>query len=134
VEKINLAERFARFSEHWSPKIVGSLNNPPNPAPRTAAPAGPPTPYDIKIAKVQGDFRWHAHDDTDELFLVVDGRLRIALEGRDDVLLEPGEVFVVPRGVQHRPSAEVETQILMLEPRGTTNTGDESGTTGEALS
>ncbi len=117
MQKINLAERFARFSEQWSPKIVGGLND-----------------YDIKIAKVQGEFTWHAHDDTDELFLVVDGRLRIALDGRDDVVLEPGEVFVVPRGLQHRPSAEVETQIVMLEPRGTSNTGDDSGTTGEALS
>jgi mannose-6-phosphate isomerase-like protein (cupin superfamily) len=118
TERISLDEQFARFDDRWSPKIVGSLND-----------------YDLKIAKVEGEFVWHAHPETDELFLVHKGRLRIRLEGRDDVVLGPGQIFVVPRGVRHCPVADDPTEIVMLEPRGTMNTGDadRAGTAGELL-
>lgn len=118
VGKVDLAERFGRIDEQWSPRIVAAVND-----------------YDVKIAKVQGEFPWHTHDDTDELFLVVDGRLTLEVEGADPLVLEPGQIAVVPRGRPHRPTAQAETQILMLEPRGTRNTGDEdaSGTIGEWL-
>ena len=117
-EKINLEEQFGRFDDLWSPKIVGAVND-----------------YDLKLVKVQGEFVWHQHDDTDELFLVIKGRLRIQLQGRAEVTMEPGEVLVVPRGLRHRPVADVETQVVLLEPRGTVNTGDAAGigTTGEEL-
>jgi mannose-6-phosphate isomerase-like protein (cupin superfamily) len=117
-EKVNLQERFGRFDDLWSPKIVGTVND-----------------YDLKLVKVRGEFVWHQHDDTDEFFLVTKGRLRIQLEGRADVVLEPGEFLVVPRGLRHCPVAELETQVVLLEPRGTVNTGDaaEIGTAGEEL-
>ncbi len=86
-EKVNLQERFGRFDDLWSPKIVATVND-----------------YDLKLAKVQGAFVWHQHHDTDELFLVTTGRLRIQLEGQADVVLAPGELLVVPRGLWHRPS------------------------------
>lgn len=105
MEKVNLAEKFSRFSEQWSPKVVGELNG-----------------SEVKIAKIQGEFVWHHHEDADEMFLVVKGRMTIRL--RDgDVELSEGEFFVVPRGVEHCPVAEAECEILMLEPKGTLNTG-----------
>jgi len=105
----NLAELLSRFHEQWSPRRIANLND-----------------YDVKLAKVQGEFIWHTHDETDELFLVIDGELTIQL--RDgDVVLRPGELFVVPRGVEHCPKAEVETSILMLEPSTTVNTGSAGG-------
>jgi mannose-6-phosphate isomerase-like protein (cupin superfamily) len=120
-EKVNLEERFGRFDDLWSPKIVGTVND-----------------YDLKLVKVRGEFVWHQHDDTDEFFLVTKGRLRIQLGGRAEVVLEPGEFLVVPRGLRHCPVAEVETQVILLEPRGTVNTGDAAGeefgtTAGEEL-
>jgi mannose-6-phosphate isomerase-like protein (cupin superfamily) len=106
VEKVNLAEKFALFDEPWSPKIVGELNN----------------AY-VKVVKLEGEFVWHHHDDEDELFWVVSGRLRMEL--RDgDVILEPGELLVVPKGVEHRPVAEGETQVVLIEPKTTLNTGN----------
>jgi quercetin dioxygenase-like cupin family protein len=116
--KVNLDEQFARFTDHWSPKIVASLND-----------------YDVKVVKVSGEFVWHQHDETDELFLVTAGLLRIRLEGQDDVVLAPGELFVVPRGVRHCPLADEETWVVLLEPRETVNTGDAdvAGTVGEQL-
>ena len=106
LEKINLAEKFTRFSDQWSPKIIGELNG-----------------QHVKIAKVEGAFTWHHHEQEDELFLVVTGRLTIQL--RDgDVSLEPGEMLIVPRGVEHRPVAAEETHILMFEPSSTLNTGN----------
>lgn len=105
-DKVNLAERFSRFQDRWSPKIVGELND----------------SY-IKLAKLQGEFVWHAHADEDEFFLVVKGRLLIRLRDRD-VLLNEGEFFVVPRGVEHLPIAEEEAHILLLEPKATLHTGD----------
>ncbi len=106
MEKVDLAEKFARFSEQWKPKIVGSFDD-----------------YHVKVAKVQGEFIWHSHHDEDELFMVVDGRLTIHFRDRD-VELVPGEFLVVPKGVEHKPSAAEECQILMIERKGTVNTGD----------
>jgi mannose-6-phosphate isomerase-like protein (cupin superfamily) len=107
-EKINLAEKLALFSEYWSPRTVVRLNE-----------------YDIMVVKVQGEFVWHKHDDTDDFFLVLKGRLTVRLRDRD-VVLGPGELFVVPRGVEHQTRAEEETHLLLIEPNGTPNTGDKA--------
>lgn len=120
MEPVHLADAFASFDEHWSPRIAATVND-----------------YDVKIAKVAGEFPVHAHDGTDEFFLVLEGRLVLELpdEGRD-VVLGTGGVFTVPRGVRHRPVADPGTRILMFEPRGTVNTGDSTereGTTGATL-
>jgi mannose-6-phosphate isomerase-like protein (cupin superfamily) len=104
-DKVNLAEKLAGVTEYFSPKIVASLNE-----------------MKVEVVKVRGEFVWHAHPETDDLFLVLDGRLTIDLPD-GSVELGPGELFVVPRGVEHRPRAE-EAQILLIEPRGTPNTGD----------
>lgn len=106
---VDLQEKFARFSEHWSPKLIATLNN-----------------YEVKLVKVKGDFVWHTHEDTDELFLVIDGTLTIQLRDRD-VVLQPGQLFVVPRGVEHCPRADEEVRALLLEPAGVVNTGDAGG-------
>ncbi|MEV2241540.1 cupin domain-containing protein [Micromonospora sp. NPDC049891] len=109
VLPVNLAEKLSQFNELWSQKTVAVLND-----------------YEVKLAKLKGEFVWHTHEDTDELFLVISGRLTIQL--RDgDVVLEPGELFVVPRGVEHCPVADEETAILLFEPAGTLNTGDVGG-------
>ena len=106
VEAVNLAEKLSLFSDHWSPKIVGSYNG-----------------NDLLVVKVKGEFVWHSHPDTDDFFLVLKGRLTIKM--RDgDVTLGPGELFVVPKGVEHCPVAEEETHLLLIEPAGTPNTGD----------
>lgn len=103
---VNLASKLALFSEHWSPKIVAGFNG-----------------NDIMVVKVKGEFNWHSHPDTDDFFLVLKGRLTIKL--RDgDVVLGPGEMYVVPKGVEHCPVAEEETHVLLIEPAGTPNTGD----------
>lgn len=105
-EPVRLAEKLAAFSEHWSPKVVADFNG-----------------HDVMVVKVQGEFVWHAHPDTDDFFLVLKGRLRIEL--RDGVVtLGPGELYVVPKGVEHRPVAEEEVHLLLIEPAGTPNTGD----------
>lgn len=105
----NLDEAFARVPEPWQPHRLTSVND-----------------YDVKVARLQGEFIWHAHPDTDELFLVVSGRLTIGL--RDgDVELGPNDVFVVPKGVEHRPRADDEALVVMFEPTGTVNTGDRPG-------
>ena len=106
---INLEQKLALFSDHWSPKIVGSFNG-----------------NDLMGVKAEGAFNWHSHPDTDDFFLVLKGRLLIQL--RDgDVELGPGELYVVPRGVEHCPRADEETHVLLIEPRGTPNTGDAGG-------
>lgn len=106
MEKINLAEKFALFTDHWRPRIVAELNG-----------------QHVKLAKLQGEFVWHHHEREDELFLVVKGELTI--EFRDGpVLLEPGEFLVVPAGVEHRPVAPSEVEVLLLEPVATVNTGN----------
>ena len=104
--KINLAEKLATFSEHYRPRTVGTFNG-----------------HDLMVVKLKGPFTWHKHEDTDDFFLVLKGRLRIDL--RDGpVELGPGEIFVVPKGVEHRPVAEEEVHLLLIEPTGTPNTGD----------
>jgi mannose-6-phosphate isomerase-like protein (cupin superfamily) len=108
-ESIDLAEKFALFSEHWSPKLVARLND-----------------YEVKVVRIKGEFVWHTHEDTDELFLVVEGELTIQLRDRD-VVLRPGQLFVVPRGVEHCPRADGEVKALLLEPAGVVNTGDAGG-------
>jgi len=106
LTKVNLAEKFSRFRDTFSPKIAGELND-----------------CYVKLAKVKGEFVWHQHQAEDEMFLVVKGRLTVRL--RDgDVTLEPGEFLIVPRGVEHCPVADEETHIVLLEPKTTLNTGD----------
>ena len=105
-EVVNLADKLGTFSEHWSPKIVAGFNG-----------------NDVMVVKVKGEFNWHAHAETDDFFLVLSGRLTIRL--RDgDVTLGPGELYVVPAGVEHCPVAAAETHLLLIEPAGTPNTGD----------
>jgi mannose-6-phosphate isomerase-like protein (cupin superfamily) len=105
-QPIKLQEKLKLFSEHWSPKIIAQMNE-----------------YHFKVAKVQGEFVWHEHPETDEVFLVLQGQLEIQF--RDgSVKLKEGEMFVVPKGVEHRPVAEQECHILLIEPAGTVNTGD----------
>lgn len=106
VTKVNLAQKFSLFQDYWSPKILGELND----------------SY-VKAAKIKGEFLWHHHDNEDELFLVVRGELLIQLRDRD-LLLEEGEFCIIPRGVEHRPVAEEETHVLLLEPKSTVNTGN----------
>jgi mannose-6-phosphate isomerase-like protein (cupin superfamily) len=106
MEKISLAEKLATFSDHWQPRTVGEFNG-----------------HDLMVVKVKGEFHWHSHPDTDDFFLVLKGQLSIQLREKT-VVLGPGEMFVVPRGVEHCPMAEEETHMLLIEPRGTPNTGD----------
>jgi mannose-6-phosphate isomerase-like protein (cupin superfamily) len=106
AEKINLAAKLARFSDHWSPKVIADLNG-----------------QQVKLVKFQGEFVWHHHQTEDELFLVLDGRFRMDFRDRQ-VWLETGEMIVVPRGVEHRPFAEEEVSVLLFEPASTLNTGD----------
>ncbi|WP_433465206.1 cupin domain-containing protein [Spirillospora sp. CA-128828] len=126
-EPIELRDALASFTALWSPRVVTRVND-----------------YDVRIAKVEGDHVWHAHDDTDEFFLVIDGELSIALRdsgGERTVTLPAGSVFVVPRGTEHRPSSPTGASILMFEPAGTLSVGDRheavpshiDATTGHAL-
>ena len=104
---VNLEEKLSQFTEHWQPRTVSQFNG-----------------HDIMVVKAKGEFVWHSHADTDDLFLVLKGRLNIEL--RDGtVALGPGELFVVPKGVEHRPVADEEVHVLLIEPTGTPNTGDE---------
>ena len=108
-EPVDIAEKLSLFAERWSPKVVARLND-----------------YEIKVAKLEGEFVWHTHDDTDELFLIIDGELTIQL--RDgDVRLNPGQLYVVPRGVEHCPVADGEVHAVLIEPAGVVNTGDAGG-------
>jgi len=105
-QPINLKDKLENFSEHWSPKIIAQMND-----------------YHLKLAKVQEEFSWHNHPETDEVFLVIKGKLDIHFrDGK--VTLNEGEIYVVPKGVEHRPVAEEECHILLIEPAGTVNTGD----------
>ena len=106
MDKINLAQKFNLFNEHWSPKIVGELND-----------------SFIKLAKLKGEFDWHHHEQEDELFLVVKGDLTIKFRDKD-VSLKPGEFIVIPKGVDHLPVAAEEVQVMLIEPKGTLNTGN----------
>src|SRR5688500_16674404 len=108
-QSINLQDKLSKFSEHWSPKIVAQMNN-----------------YHFKIVKVQGEFVWHDHPETDEVFIVLKGQLEIQFrDGK--VFLNEGEMFVVPNGLEHKPVAENECHIMLVEPAGTVNTGDVIG-------
>jgi mannose-6-phosphate isomerase-like protein (cupin superfamily) len=106
MEKVNLAEKFSSFQEYWKPKIVGELNG-----------------QLIKLVKFVGPFSWHYHENEDELFMVVKGRFRMEFRDRD-VWLEEGEFLIVPRGIEHRPVAEEEAEVLLFEPATTLNTGN----------
>ncbi|MFO0850954.1 MAG: cupin domain-containing protein [Gemmataceae bacterium] len=106
MEKVNLRDKLARFSDHWSPKVVGDLNG-----------------QQVKLVKFVGEFVWHHHDHEDELFLVVSGRFRMEFRDRH-VWLEEGEFLIVPRGVEHRPVADEEVHVLLFEPATTRNTGN----------
>ena len=108
-EKINLDEKLALFDEHWQPKIVGRYND-----------------NELRVVKVKGEFVWHKHDDTDDFFLVLYGHLTIQLRDRD-VKLGPGELFVVPRGIEHCPRTDEEAALLLIERRATVNTGNAGG-------
>jgi mannose-6-phosphate isomerase-like protein (cupin superfamily) len=105
-QKINLAEKLGAFSDTFSPRTVAQLND-----------------YDVMVVKVNGEFVWHKHDETDDFFLVLKGKLDIELRDRT-VTLGPGELFIVPKGVEHRPVAREEVHLLLIEPTGTPNTGD----------
>jgi mannose-6-phosphate isomerase-like protein (cupin superfamily) len=105
-DKINLADKLALFADHWAPRTVAQFNG-----------------HDVMVVKVRGEFFWHSHADTDDFFLLLRGRLTIRLRDRD-VVLTPGELFVVPRGVEHQPVAAEDAEILLIEPTGTPNTGD----------
>jgi mannose-6-phosphate isomerase-like protein (cupin superfamily) len=109
MDVVNLEDKFGRISEHWSPKILAQLND-----------------YHVKAVKLRGEFVWHRHDETDELFLVTKGSLVIRFRDRE-VVLGPGELLVVPKGVEHLPIAEEECEVLLIEPAGTPNTGDAGG-------
>jgi len=106
---INLQEKLRKFSDHWAPRVVAEMND-----------------YQFKLVKLHGEFVWHSHSDTDEVFLVIDGHMSIEL--RDGVVeLGPGEMYVVPRGIEHRPNAENECHVMLVEPRGVVNTGESDG-------
>ena len=106
AKPINLAEKLAGFTEHWQPRTVAEFNG-----------------HDVMVVKAQGEFVWHKHDETDDLFLVLRGELTIELRDRS-VTLRAGDLFVVPKGVEHRPVAKEEVHVLLIEPSGTPNTGD----------
>lgn len=107
VQKVNLAEKFSQFSDHWSPKVAGRVDN-----------------YAVKLVKVQGDFVWHHHEDEDELFLVIKGQLTIEMKDAPDIVLNPGEFVVIPKGVEHRPVAAEEVEMLLFEREDVVNTGN----------
>jgi len=105
-DKINLREKLSKFSDHWSPRIVAEMND-----------------YQFKLVKIKGDFVWHNHDDTDEVFIVLEGEMKIEFKN-ETVELKEGEMFVVPKGVEHKPYSEKECKIMLVEPKGVVNTGD----------
>lgn len=108
MEKVNIKEKLSLFGEHWSPKVVGELNG-----------------QHVKLAKLSGEFVWHHHDDEDELFLVIEGELRMEFRDEAAAVVEPGEFIVVPRGVEHRPVADDgEVHVMLFEPASTVNTGN----------
>ncbi len=109
MDKIDLKEKLSMFSDHWSPKVVAEMND-----------------YQIKLVKIEGDFVWHNHEDTDELFFVIEGNMEIEFEDKT-VELNEGEMYVVPKGVNHKPRAQNECKVMLIEPRGVVNTGDSEG-------
>ena len=109
MHKVNLSEKLSLFSEHWSPRVVGEIND-----------------FQVKLVKLEGDFVWHSHQVEDELFLVLKGRLRMQFRDHE-LTIHPGEFVVVPHGTEHCPSADEEVHVLLLEPRSTVNTGTAGG-------
>ena len=109
MSKINLREKLEKFSDHWSPKVIAEMND-----------------YQFKLVKIEGEFVWHNHTDTDETFIVIEGEMKIEFED-NTVVLKEGEMYVVPKGVEHKPYAEKECKIMIIEPRGVVNTGDIEG-------
>jgi len=106
MKKINLEDKLSKFSEHWSPKVIAEMND-----------------YQFKLVKIEGEFVWHDHPDTDEVFIVIEGTMHIEFEDRT-IELREGEMLVVPKGVRHKPYAEAECKVMLVEPRGVVNTGD----------
>ena len=109
LKSINVSEKFEKISDHWTPKVIAEMND-----------------YQFKLVKVEGEFVWHAHKGTDETFIVLDGELTIEFRDRT-ITLSKGEMIVVPKGVEHKPAAETECRIMIIEPKGVTNTGDAGG-------
>ena len=109
MSKINLRKKLDKFSEHWSPKVIAEMND-----------------YQFKLVKIKGDFVWHNHADTDETFIVIEGEMKIEFKDKTVELTE-GEMYVVPKGVEHKPYAEKECKIMIIEPRGVVNTGNTEG-------
>ena len=109
MEKINLKEKLSKFSDHWSPKVIAEMND-----------------YQFKLVKIEGDFGWHHHEDTDEVFIVIEGKMKIEFEN-ETVELNEGDRYVVPKGVEHKPRAENECKVMLVEPRGVVNTGNTEG-------
>ena len=109
MKAVNIAQKLSLFAEQWTPKVIAELND-----------------YQVKLAKLEGEFVWHQHDDTDELFLCLEGQLTIELP-ETSVVLEAGELFVVPKGMPHRPIASTECHVMLIEPRGVVNTGEAGG-------
>ena len=106
MKKINLISKYKKITEHWSPKVVAEMND-----------------YQFKLAKIKNDFIWHSHEDTDETFIVIEGKINIEFED-ETVELSEGEMIIVPKGKKHRPYADEEAKIMLIEPRGVRNTGD----------
>ena len=106
MDTINLKDKLAKFSDHWSPKVIAELND-----------------YQFKLVKIQGEFVWHNHPDTDEVFIVIEGSMNIEFEN-ETVQLNEGEMLVVPKGVEHKPYADSECKVMLVEPRGVVNTGN----------
>lgn len=109
IEKINLTDKLAKFADTWAPRVIGELND-----------------YQLKLVKIKGAFVWHTHDDTDEMFLVLKGRMLIEFKSHT-VELNEGELLVVPKGTPHKPMADDECQVMLIEPRGVVNTGENTG-------
>ena len=107
--KINLNNKLSKFKDHWSPKVIAQMND-----------------YQFKLVKVQGEFTWHSHEDTDEVFIVIDGSMSIKMKDQT-IELSKGEMYVVPKGVEHKPYAEYECKVMIVEPEGVVNTGDAGG-------
>ena len=107
MAKVNFEEKLSKFSEQWTPKVIAEMND-----------------YQFKLVKIEGEFVWHEHPDTDEAFIVIEGSMRIDFEDGSSVELERGEMYVVPRGVRHRPCADSECKVMLVEPKGVVNTGD----------
>ena len=106
MSKVNIGEKLSKFSEQWTPKVIAEMND-----------------YQFKLVKIEGEFVWHEHLDTDEAFIVIEGSMRIDFADGSSVELDQGEMYVVPRGVRHRPCAESECKVMLVEPKGVVNTG-----------